>query len=258
MARETPHIYAALEDQQETYQEAVFKVEGKNADKYISILVYPRSTHSYVTPRITKSCGLKRKKHANFQLVQLAIGIKRKVSEVVEECPIEINGFFTTIYINIFSLGSYNTLIGVNQLEKRRAKVDYYAKIVECHNEEGNQVEVKGVPQLVLVRQISTLQLRKYFKKGCQVYVVHMEDLMKDKDPKLEDYELLQEYENVFLEEVSGFPPKRDIDFTINIMIGVAMVSKFPDRMSTPELMEFKLQLQELMNQKYIRPSVSP
>ena len=64
---------------------------------------------------------------------------------------------------------------------------------------------------------------------------------MKDKDPKLEDYELLQEYENVFLEEVSGFPPKRDIDFTINIMIGVAMVSKFPDRMSTPELMEFKL-----------------
>ena len=43
-------------------------------------------------------------------------------------------------------------------------------------NEEGKLVEVKGVPQVVSIRNISTLYLGKSFKKGFQVYVVHILD----------------------------------------------------------------------------------
>lgn len=53
-------------------------------------------------------------------------------------------------------------------------------------------------------------------------------------------------------------PPKRDIDFTINLVPRVALVSKSPYRMSTLELMELKLQLHELMDNEYIRRTVSP
>ena len=35
-------------------------------------------------------------------------------------------------------------------------------------------------------------------------------------------------------------------------------MSKTPYRMSTPEMLELKMQLQELWEKKYIRPSVSP
>jgi hypothetical protein len=42
-----------------------------------------------------------------------------------------------------------------------------------------------------------------------------MEDPMKDKEPSLEDYSVLKEYEDVF-EELSIFPPKRDIYFSID------------------------------------------
>jgi hypothetical protein len=37
----------------------------------------------------------------------------------------------------------------------------------------------------------------------------------KDKVPNIEDYAVLKEFEDVF-KEISGFPPKRDIDFSIN------------------------------------------
>jgi hypothetical protein len=43
-----------------------------------------------------------------------------------------------------------------------------------------------------------------------------MEETPKDKVPNLEDYAVLKEFEDVF-KEVPGLPPKRDIDFSINL-----------------------------------------
>jgi hypothetical protein len=62
----------------------------------------------------------------------------------------------------------------------------------------------------------------------------------------------------VFPEEVPGLPPRRDIDFSIELAPGAVLVSRTPYRMSTPELVELKLQLKEMMDKGYIRPSMSP
>ena len=62
----------------------------------------------------------------------------------------------------------------------------------------------------------------------------------------------------MFPNEIPGLPPKRDIYFTIELVPGAALVSKEPYRMSTPEMLELKMQLQELLEKKYIRSSVSP
>ena len=76
--------------------------------------------------------------------------------------------------------------------------------------------------------------------------------------PRLEDFHVLQEFKHVFPDEILGLPPKRDIDFTIELMPGETPVSKIPSRMSSPEMLELNMQLQELLEKKYIRPSVSP
>ena len=60
-----------------------------------------------------------------------------------------------------------------------------------------------------------------------------------------------------FLMKFQGFL-QREIDFTIEIVPGVAPVSKTPYRMSTPEMLEMNMQLQELLEKKYIMLSVSP
>jgi hypothetical protein len=84
-----------------------------------------------------------------------------------------------------------------------------------------------------------------------------MEETPKDKVPNLEDYVVLKEFEYVF-KEVPGLPPGRDIDFSIDLMPRAVPVSKTPYRMSTPELKELQMQLEELMKKGYICPSVSP
>ena len=61
-----------------------------------------------------------------------------------------------------------------------------------------------------------------------------------------------------FPDEIPVLPPKRDIDFMIELVPGAAPVSKAPYKMSTPKMLELKMQLQKLLEKKYIRPSVSP
>jgi len=69
---------------------------------------------------------------------------------------------------------------------------------------------------------------------------------------------VLRDFKDLFHDEVPRLPPKRDFDFTIDLVLGATLVSKTPYRMSAPKLLEMKLQLQELLEKKYTMPSVSP
>ena len=129
-------------------------------------------------------------------------------------------------------------------------KLDCYNKTFECMNEEGNLVVVKGIPKVISVRQVLAMQLKKFCRKGCHLYATHKLETSGDENPRLEDYLVLQEFKDVFPDEIPGLPPKWDIDFTIELVPGIAPVSKTPYKMSTSEMLELKMQLQELLEKK--------
>ena len=78
------------------------------------------------------------------------------------------------------------------------------------------------------------------------------------KDIKLEDIPVVCEFADVFPNDLPGLPPDRDIEFVIELQPGTAPISKRPYRMSPNELAELKIQLQDLQDKGYIRPSASP
>jgi hypothetical protein len=80
--------------------------------------------------------------------------------------------------------------------------------------------------------------LKISFRKGFQVYATHLEESAKDKESNIEYYSVLKEYEDVFW-EIPGFPPKRNIDFSIDLMCGSSPKSKNP--MRTPELKDLQM-----------------
>ena len=68
----------------------------------------------------------------------------------------------------------------------------------------------------------------------------------------------MQEFLDVFTDKVPRLPLKRDVDFMIDVVPGVAPFFKTPYIMTTPEFLELKMQLQRKLEKKYIKPSVSP
>ena len=66
------------------------------------------------------------------------------------------------------------------------------------------------------------------------------------------------EYEDVFSDELPGLPPKRVVEFGIELHPGTSPISMTPHRMEPVELQELRIQLQELLDKGFIRPSTSP
>ncbi|CAJ2651172.1 unnamed protein product [Trifolium pratense] len=82
--------------------------------------------------------------------------------------------------------------------------------------------------------------------------------LKMEGEVKVEGLPVVCEFPDVFPEDVSDVPPKREVEFTIDLVPGTSPISMAPYRMSASELNELKKQLEELLEKKFIRPSVSP
>ena len=65
------------------------------------------------------------------------------------------------------------------------------------------------------------------------------------------------EYVDVFQEELLGLPSHRDVDFVIKLHPGTSPISMTSHRLAPAELQELKVQLQELLNKSFIKPSTS-
>ena len=66
------------------------------------------------------------------------------------------------------------------------------------------------------------------------------------------------EYVDVFPDGLPRLPPQRVVDFGIELHHGTSPVSMTPHRMAPVELQELRVQLQELFEKGFIRPSTSP
>ncbi|KAA0061204.1 reverse transcriptase [Cucumis melo var. makuwa] len=69
---------------------------------------------------------------------------------------------------------------------------------------------------------------------------------------------VVRDYPDVFPEELPGLPPHREVEFDIELEPGTVPISRAPYIMAPAELKELKVQLQELLDKGFIRPSVSP
>jgi len=84
-----------------------------------------------------------------------------------------------------------------------------------------------------------------------------MENETKDKMVSIQDHLVLRDFED-FFGEILGPPPKRDIDFSIYLVLGVVPMYKTPYQMGTPKLKVLQMQLEEILKKGYIHPSASP
>jgi hypothetical protein len=116
-------------------------------------------------------------------LVQLATRTKRRIHDMVIGCSKSLNGVNTNVDLNVIPLGSYDILIGIDWLDKHHVVLDCHNKTFTCLDEEGKQSTMKGVPRPIYIRYISALQLKRCFRKQCQLYAAHVEET-KEKGAK--------------------------------------------------------------------------
>ena len=93
--------------------------------------------------------------------------------------------------------------------------------------------------------------------KGFQGYLAYVVETGK-KGTMVDEIFVVREFPYVFPADIAGLPPKREVEFTIDLIPGIDPISIPPYRMAPVELRELKAQLEELLSKGFIRPSISP
>ncbi|GJS41153.1 retrotransposable element Tf2 [Tanacetum coccineum] len=101
------------------------------------------------------------------------------------------------------------------------------------------------------------MKARTLISHGCQGFLASVMDTSLE-SPNIENLFVVREFADVFPDELPGLPPAREIEFGIELIPGAEPISKAPYRMAPVELKELKEQLQEMLENGFIRPSVSP
>ncbi|RVW97780.1 Transposon Ty3-I Gag-Pol polyprotein [Vitis vinifera] len=155
------------------------------------------------------------------------------------------------------------TPVGDSVVASRMLRNSSYHASVDCF-EKRVMFSIPGQPKFSFegkhvdrpLHMISALRASSLLKKGCQGFLASV--VSNESDLKLEDIPIVREYPDVFPEDLPGLPPEREVEFTIDLVPGIGPMSKAPYRMAPVELKELKVQLQELLDKGFIRPSVSP
>ncbi|GJU89210.1 putative nucleotidyltransferase, ribonuclease H [Tanacetum coccineum] len=73
----------------------------------------------------------------------------------------------------------------------------------------------------------------------------------------MEDVPVIRDFPEVFLEELPGLPPPRQVEFRIDLVSRAAPVTRAQYRLAPSEMKELSVQLQELLEKGFIRLSSS-
>ncbi|GJZ23564.1 putative reverse transcriptase domain-containing protein [Tanacetum coccineum] len=144
-----------------------------------------------------------------------------------------------------------------NQLANHHAVIVCDEQIVRIPN--GDEVLIvqgdrDGKGEKSKLRIISCTKTQKYIKRGCLIFLAQVTKKgTKDKseEMRLEDVPAVQDFPEVFPEDLPGLPPTRQVEFQIDLVPGVAPVARASYRLPPSEL-------QELFDKGFIRPSSSP
>ncbi|XP_070025924.1 uncharacterized protein [Nicotiana sylvestris] len=178
------------------------------------------------------------------------------VDHVYRSCLVTVRGFETRADLLLLGMVDFNIIFGMDWLSSHYAILDCHAKTVTLAMPGIPCVEWSGTLDHTPSRVISLLNAQRMVEKRCDVYLAYVRDVSID-TPLVDSVPEVHDFLDVFLVDLSGMPPDRDIDFGIDLLPGTQTISIPLYRMSPPELKELKDQLQELLDKGFIRPSVS-
>jgi hypothetical protein len=192
------------------------------------------ATHSFISPKFGTKVGLDFYHTKGTYMIAIP-GSKIASNQICRDVPIQMGSNLIKTDLILLNLEGMDILLGMDWMTRHQVLLDISSRAVEI-----NSCDYKAT--------ILYLPQREYIN-SCFYAIEGI---------KLKDIPVVCEYTDVFLDNWPGMPPDRDIEFIIELQPGTAPTSKRPYRIPPNELAELKVQLQDLLDKGFIRPSASP
>ena len=211
------------------------------------------ASHSFIAASVVIELGLNVKALEEPLYVSSPLGIRAMIGMICRGYELEISGILLIVDLRVMDISEFDVILGMDWLTVYRVVIYCEHRRVTAYTQDGTRVVFQGDKHDILPHMV--------YESRCQGQLVGwltsltLEDQVR---PDLNLPRVVCEYEDVFLDEVQGLSPQRVVDFCIELRPGTSPISMTPHRMAPVELQELRVQLQELLDKAFIRPSTSP
>ncbi|GJZ13623.1 putative nucleotidyltransferase, ribonuclease H [Tanacetum coccineum] len=185
--------------------------------------------YSFVSTTLIPLLGLEPTDLGFKYEIEIASGQLVEIDKVIKGCKLEIEGHIFDIDLIPFGHGSFDVIIGMDWLSNYKAEIICHEKVVRIPLPDGNMLRVVGERPDEKARLLMSA---------------------KASDKKQEEIVVVRDFPEVFLDDLSGLPPIREIKFRIELTPGATPVAKSPYRLAPSELEELSGQLKELQDKE--------
>ncbi|TYK18077.1 gag protease polyprotein [Cucumis melo var. makuwa] len=224
---------------------------------YALVLFDSGSLHSFITSAFVLHARLRVESLHHVLSVSTPSGENMLSEEKVKACQMEIAGHVIEVTLLVLDMLDFDVILGMDWLAANHASIDYSRKEVAFNPPSMASFKFKREGLRSLPKVISAMRASKLLSQGTWSILASMVDT-REVDVSLSSEPVVRDYPDVFPEELPGLPPHRVIEFAIELEPGTIPISRAPYRMAPVELKELKVQLQDLLDKGFIRPSVSP
>nr|GEW23310.1 putative reverse transcriptase domain-containing protein [Tanacetum cinerariifolium] len=224
-------------------------------NRYTRVLFDSRSDKSFVNVNFSHLIDIEPVKVDHSYDVELADGRVVSTNTILRGCALNLVNHLFEIDLITIELGTFDVIIRMDWLILQDAVILCGKKEVHVPLKKRTLV-VKGDDCVSRLKVVSCMKVKKYVDHGSYLFVSHV--IEKElAERHLEDVPVICKLLNVFLEDLPGLPPPRQVEFEIELVPEAAPVARTPYRLEPSEMKEWVKQLQELSDKGFIRPSLS-
>jgi hypothetical protein len=211
-----------------------------SVDSHIAEVLFDTgATHSFITESWVEAHNLPITTMSTPIQID-STGGRIRADSICLNVSVEIRGIAFPASLIVMGTQGIDVILGMNWLDK-------YQAIIRCDKRTVKLVSPLGEE---VVAELISLEPRK---GSCYQMAVDSSEA----DP-LEVIKVVSEFPDVFPKDLPGMPPERKVEFSIELLPGTAPISKRAYKVSGPELVELKKQIDELSEKGYIQPITSP
>ncbi|GJT67189.1 putative reverse transcriptase domain-containing protein [Tanacetum coccineum] len=173
--------------------------------------------------------------------IEMANGNLVGTNTIIQGCTLILLNQPFEINLMPIKLGSFDVVIGMDWLSKYHARIICDEKVVHIPIDDETLI-MRGDQSKTRLSLISCIKTERYISRGYKVFIAQVMEKKSD-ERRLEDILVVKEFPEVFLEDLPGLPPVRQVEFQIDLMPGAAPVARAPYRLAPSEMLELSNQL---------------
>jgi hypothetical protein len=233
------------------WEPTVIQIKGFVNSSFSSmILIDFGSTHNMISADFAKRC-----------LVLLPNNHSSSIDHWLVNVLVSIQRVDTIVDFEVWNRARYNVILGMVWLQEVDAWFACKEGAVHGKLQNGKAFCIKGKRSLPNIPLLSHLQLKRSIKKMNEVFLIYlngvqMNEVKGNNIDRMDVKVFLEDFKDVFLDDLKDLPPKREIDHAIDLVANTAL-AKAPYHHSLAQKSELESQFNDLLSKGYIRPSKS-